>query len=450
MNTQFVVRVLFFSVSLAAVCPLAIAAPIDEVNVTVPKYAELPSEVPELKEAQDLYRKGNVDEALEMLEEATRRQSNLPPAQLMMARLHLSHNQIALGRSLLEQTAIDHREHPEVYLLFGNLALAEGQLTDAILHYERALEVGTPADWPENQKKKLEMECHAGRAIVAERRKDWPVAVDALTDWMKLDAMNPNVRDRLGTALFMAGDDRSAFEQYQAAARMDDKMNPAEVSMGVMYGRRGDYEKASQWFGHALKKYPRDARVHYELAGVALIQDRAGEAKQHADKAAEMGLENMALTMQRGLIARQLKDWAQAEKFFSQAVQESPGDFEAMNQLALVLAEQPDEDKRQRALEFAQFNARQYPRSTQSLSTLGWVLYKLGRYDEAEQTLRTAAANPQVRRETIYFLARVLEKNARKDHLKKAYDRIQDLVNEPGLFILRPEARQWLQTAKVD
>ena len=48
-----------------------------------------------------------------------------------------------------------------------------------------------------------------------------------------------------------------------------------------------------------------------------------------------------------------------------------------------------DKDKKNRAVQLAEINARQYPRSAAALSTLGWVYYRMGRAADAEQALRS-------------------------------------------------------------
>ena len=93
-----------------------------------------------------------------------------------------------------------------------------------------------------------------------------------------------------------------------------------------------------------------------------------------------------------GLIARHLKDYAQAECQFEAVHQESPEDFQAGNQLALALVEQADPAKQQRSLQLAEANVRVYPRSPEALATLGRVYHRLGRRDEAERALQAAVS----------------------------------------------------------
>jgi len=406
--------------------------------------------MPELVAARTAYSKGRIEECRAQLKAARVKAENLPPVDLMLARLHFSHNKAAAGKQLLEEVAVAEANHPEVYLLFGNVALNEGRLTDAMLHFERSMNVGIPEEWTDDQKVALAREAFSGLAAVAEKRGDWYKAQVALKQLTKINPGDAKIRDRLGAALFMLGREEEAFDQFQTAARQDANMNEPEVSMAVMHLRRQEYEKAAQAFQNALQKYPNDGRICYEAAGMHLLTDNAQQAKRLADKAAALGLDTRELKMQRGYIARQLRDYEAAEKHFSAALAQSPADFEAINQLALVLAEQDDEAKQQRALELATLNVRRYPKSAPALSTSGWVYYKLGRKDEARRALQLAAAQPQVRSETLYYLARLLWESGDKDDARKVAARVQEAVEQPGLFVLRPEIKRWFAATAIN
>ena len=423
----------------------AMAAPIDDFSSPSATVNPAPGvDMPELVAARAAYAKGRFDEAEAQLKHAKAKASNLPPVLLMLTRLHFAHGKAAAGKALLEQVAIEEADHPEVYLLFGNLALSEGRITDALLHFEKSISLSPPTDWTNNQKVALLRESFSGQATVAERREDWFRAQVALKQLTKLRPTDAKIRDRLGAALFMLGREQEAFEQFQTSARLDPQLNPPEVSIAVMQVRNQEPDKAIKSFATAARKYPTDGRVHYETAGMYLLLDQAAQAKRHSEKAAELGLDTLKLKMQRGYIARQLGDYAQAERHFSDVVAAVPTFFEASNQLALVLSQQDSEKKQQKALELATLNARQYPKSSYALSTLGWVYYNLGRKDEALRTLQVAASQPTVRSETLYFLARVLWESGNKEDARKLSDRVKSSVEKPGLFVLRPEIRKWI------
>ncbi len=405
--------------------------------------------MPELVAARTAYAKGRFEECEAQLKLAKSKTPGLPPVELMLSRLHFSHKRTAAGQALLEEVATEHPNHPEVYLLFGNIALRAGRYTDALVHFEKSITLGVPSGWSEAQQVALLRESFSGQAKIAERREDWFKAQVALKQLAKYRPGDSSVRDRLGAALFMLGREQEAYEQFQTASRQDANINPPEVSMAVMCTRQQKFDKAKQIFQAAIRKYPSDKRVYHEAAAAWLLMDDANGADRLAQKAAQLGLDSPEHKMQRGYIARQLGKHADAETHFSSALVESPTNFEASNQLALALCEQ-DEAKRSRALEIATFNARQYPKSSYALSTLGWVYYKLGRTDEALRTLQAAASQPQVRSETMYFLARTLWENGNEQDARKVAEKVKLAVEQPGLFVLRPEIRRWFAETAIN
>lgn len=435
-----------FAWSAPAVVP---AAPIDQLgggDTTAPE-----GHVRELDAAIKAFRRGKIEICRELLDAAREKVPGLPPTDLMLSRLYISHDKPAAGRALLEKVAVEHKGHPEVYLLFGNVALDEGRLTDALLHFERSLQVSIPARWTRDQRRALLRASYDGQAKVAERREDWFVAQVALKQLVnKVEPNDAGFRDRLGVALFMLGREQEAFDQFKTSARLDPEMNHPEVSMAVMYARQQKYSKAEQAFKTAAEKYPDDGRVHYEWSGVLLTGDRAEEAREHAAKAAELGVDTIQLDLHRGYIARQLERYEEAERHFSSVLEKSPSHFEAMNQLALVMVEQQDDAKRGRALELATLNARRFRDSSYALSTLGWVYYKLGRFDQAEQALKLAAVKPRVRSETYYFLTRVLWEHGDRAEALQVAERVKSALDRPGLFVLRPHVKQWIASEAIN
>ena len=90
-----------------------------------------------------------------------------------------------------------------------------------------------------------------------------------------------------------------------------------------------------------------------------------------------------------------------------------------INQLALLLVEQPDEPKRQRAVEFARINAMLQPNSAESNITLAWVLYQIGNTRDAEAALRKGLAARNLSPDSNYLVAKILADQNRPDVAKQ-------------------------------
>jgi len=138
----------------------------------------------------------------------------------------------------------------------------------------------------------------------------------------------------------------------------------------------------------------------------------------------------------QGLLARYTKDYEAAVKIFEDLVRDEPGNFFPANHLALACAELPE--RRARAVQLAELNARQYPRLSDALATLGWVYFKSNRLDDAERLLKASAAGGQISSDTAYYYARVLKERGKLDEAKEL---LKKALESDGPFVSRADAK---------
>ena len=166
--------------------------------------------------------------------------------------------------------------------------------------------------------------------------------------------------------------------------------------------------------GLALLAAPKDFRTLLAAAQWSADAGEYAEAQKHIAAALQLSPDAPDAHFVEGAIALGLKDYPSAERAFHTVLEHSPANFAASNNLALALCESEDAKKKQQALEYATVNVRQYPRQGETFSTLGWVYYKLGRLDEAQQALSLAASAGVLAPETAYYLARLAVDRDRK------------------------------------
>jgi len=400
----------------------------------------------ELEKASELFQKGKIDDAYKSLQDAVKKKPALPPARLMLARLYLNAKQGPQTRQLLELATVENPNHPEIYLTHASIALAEGRVTEALLACQVALHKADDENWSADQKKQFRREARAGMAMAAEARQDWATARMHLTAWLELEPRNGQARQRLGHALFWLGSPDDASAELISAVRDDPALLPAAVSMGRLWTAKGDTVKGREWLEKAVQKEPGNARVHLAYGDWLLQQNRLEEAKLHIDTALKLDAKSRETERLRGLLARYQKDLATAERLFDALYRDSPADFFASNQLALVLIEHKDEDKRRRAVQLAEVNARQYQRSAEALATLGWIYFRTDRLEEAAKILNASISGGQASADTAYYLAKVMEKSGNKAEDVK--NLLQVAANTKGNFVYRKEVESWLDEIK--
>lgn len=399
----------------------------------------------EIQQAAEAFAAGDLRQCWEKLRTAYVKQPNIAPPKIMFARMLLSGGLLPQGRQVLEQAAVDHENHPELYLLLGQLAIADGRLSDAKLNFEKAQSLEIPDNWTEPQRNFLQRECLAGQTAVAERRGQWHFAAEKYKKRVEAEPQSAELRHRWAMALFLAGDASRAFEQFDYAYRLDETRDRPNVAIAAMLVDQGKFREADKYFAEALKDYPDDPKVHFARSAALLYEDRLDEAEQHAGRAAGLGMNSPLFLRHRSVLAMQRGDFAEAQKFCEIVLAKLPEDFTAKTNLALALVEQNDKAKHNRALEVAQQAAQQHPQHPQALAALGWVHFRLAQYDKAEPLLRAAAEAARREPMCLFFLTCALYKSDKKDESRLVAEQLRARLDQPGIFVFRSAARKWVE-----
>ncbi len=409
---------------------------------------ETPAAVPaeteqtELKDAATAFEDRDFAGALGLLQEAVRKYPQLPPARVIMAQWFLKTNQLVLARMSLERAVADSPNDPEAYVWLGKIAMSESRITEADLLYSKAASLVPGLTASAERKKNVQIQTNDGLAAVAELRGDWPKVQKHLEDWLKLDSSEAIAMQRLARALFQQKKVKESLAQLKAAAAIDKNILFPGARFALFYEQSGDHEAAKTWMDYAVKKAPNDSRVQLVAANWALETGQLPLAQKLADAALKIEPDSLRAMLLRGMVASFQKDYKTAEFYFQKAHTKSPLDFQASNNLALALVEQDDQAKRAKALQYAEGNAREYPNVPDAASTYGWVLYKLGRVDEAERVLKHLAAGGNFGPNAAYYMACVWAHKGKKEVAKKL---LESALANKGIFANRKEAETLLK-----
>ena len=222
------------------------------------------------------YRNGQTEVCLSHLKDAVASKPTLPPPDLILAGFHLKAHRYQHARALLEQFAAAGSRHPQLFLSFAELALAERRWTDASAHLEIAENLGPPVNWNESEKRWFQSTILKHRTAIAEQRGNWQQAALLMEKWLQFEP-DPLLRRRYAIALFADGKSSQAFEQFDIAHRSDARLSPPEVAMGALSLRQGEVEAANDWYAKAIAAHPNNAAARLEWSISLLYQDRAKE-----------------------------------------------------------------------------------------------------------------------------------------------------------------------------
>jgi len=455
-------RLSLLGFSVAAMCMFTqslLAAPLDDIELELPEQPEAtkspapattesttdPAPLSATEQAMQAYRRGDMEECLSHLRDLVAQKPTLPPPGLILAGFHVQARRHALAREELERIAATGSKHPQLFLTLSDLALAEGRLTDAWSHLEVAHRLGPPSNWSEKEQRWFRAAISRNRTAIAEIRGNWSEAVSHLELWLEQTPNSIPVRKRYATALFAAGKPSQAFEQFDLVYRRDEQQNPPEVAMAVLNFRERRFDRSEHWYKKAIEAHPSNATVRLEWAIALLHQDRAEDARKQSQMAEQLGLRSAALYVNRGMIARQLNETDEAISYLERALEQNPGHREATRQLALTLANLDERPGRQRALTLVEAIERTDNPRTKDVLTRAWVSYRAGKEDAARHLVQDALHELPSDSESLFLLGRLLVGLDEIDRARAVASRLRERIDEPGLFVMRPAARNWLK-----
>jgi uncharacterized protein (TIGR02996 family) len=384
------------------------------------------------------YRNRDYEGALQLLVRAKQKNPELPPAEVMLAKLHFAAKQTAVGQAALERAVRNQPDDPEAYLLLGELSLGEGRVTAAGLLFDRAATTNEKLPDSQRRKRNYQLRIFNGLATVAERREDWAAAESQLAAWVRADPENASAVERLGRARFMQGKYADAQKAFDYAKQKDATRPAAAVLMARLYHQQDKEAEAQKYFEQALAADANNLTTRVAYAQWLLERAEPDKAKAQIAAAAKIDPNSRDTLLLAGLAALMDKDYTGAEANLKSAHLVAPTNVDILSYLALALVAQSDDTKRQQATAFAALAARQDPKNGNLGVTLGWILYQLGRAREAEQSLNNALKTRNLSPDSRYLIAQVFFDRGRNQPATQLLD---TALKSNGIFVYRREAQ---------
>jgi predicted Zn-dependent protease len=405
----------------------------------------------EVDEAIKRFINRDVLAARTFLDTAKKKDPNLPPVDLMLAKMYfLSGNGVA-GRAALEKSAAENPDDPEPFLILADQAMQQGRTIEADALYEKGRELTNKFQGATKRKRNFEIRSRAGRASVAQRRKNWDTAVSDLQALLKIDPDNAIAHYRLGQTLFMLNKFQDGYNEFKEAKTKDKNLPDADVATALMYDQLDVADKATQsqkFFDRAMatnKNDPATVTAYAQWLIKSGSPQSIGKAETVLADARKANPGNLNLLILSGVAARMSKKMKPAEDFFVEALGIAPANGDVINQLALLLIEQSDQGKRERALQFAGMSSQLNNQNADAQITLAWVLYQLGRVADAENALRNGLNLGNPSPDSSYLVARILKDQNKVDPAKQLLKAALD-AETPGIFVYRQEAKALLDS----
>jgi tetratricopeptide (TPR) repeat protein len=340
--------------------------------------------------AEDLLLSDDLDGALALYSEVAQADSKDPRLQLRLSQIYRQKRDFAKARAAHERARALDPDNLEIRYNEVNLLDAEGKYQEAITALKAMLDSTAKRTYTASEQN--------NRAILMER---------------------------LG--LLYRGSEQYALavETFQKAAQLDPESGARAAAQVIDTWRQAkEFAKAEQEAAAALKKYPEDRTVKMVRAtlladlgrteeaaaatrqllngkndretylALAQIYDKGkkysemAQALDSAEKLSESGDEKEGVYFMRGAMYEKMQKLELAEAEFRKVLDINPNNASALNYLGYMLA-----DRNLRLPEARKLIARALelePDNGAFLDSLGWVDFRLGKFEDAEISLRQA------------------------------------------------------------
>jgi tetratricopeptide (TPR) repeat protein len=289
----------------------------------------------------------------------------------------------AAALEILAQVRALKPEDPGISLRLADryVQLGQAEQSEAVL---RELQERSPRN-PAAVSRLAELYLRSGRIPEASRQ------LEALR---KIDPANPVTYYFLGVVALQEKQFERARNHFERAVLLNPALEPAQTDLAVALLSLNRPEDAVAVLDRARKEVPPSFRLEY-LSGVARSQLKRFDQALEAYLAAEtLGATNQPpLTDHRfyfqvGALLERKGDEARCIEYLEKSLELKPDYDEALNHLGYLWAEKGKNLPRARAMIEQALQAE--PENPAYMDSMGWVLFKLGRYPEALEWLTQA------------------------------------------------------------
>jgi tetratricopeptide (TPR) repeat protein len=351
--------------------------------------------------AQLAFRSGSQAKMLDIAESGLKTLARHPWGFMTVAaELFIRGNNLQRAKDCITQ--LDSRGiNPEhIAFLNGLVSDSEGNTTEAIKHWQRAIELGSKS---------------------------------------------PTVRLAIASALVRSGDMSSAFRHLRAVVSEQPDYPAGWIALARLSAQTGNWTEAVEHSRKAVELAPKDteaALLHLQCTIQAQAASRTGIDNQalqtieqrlsEIEKSAAGGLQASLIRID---LALQRKDMAAAERLLAQAKQAYPEDVRVAMAQARLLA---DQDKLDEAVEVLNAATKQSPQAPEPAGYLAALHERKGDREQCEKALKDAMGRikePQARRDMGLTLVQFYTLWKRTDD---AYTTLLSMDNElPGDILIK-------------
>lgn len=232
--------------------------------------------------------------------------------------------------------------------------------------------------------------------------------------------------------LFGNGQFREAAEEYEKTVNLDGNNFKVWQQLLSSYEQMSNYSQLEKRSAAALELFPNRVIFYYYNANGAYHLDNFKKAAQAAQMGIDLGIGdrfvNIGLYTIAGDAYYKLKDYGYSFSSFDEALNIDPDNGYVLNNYAYYLSQQGQ--RLDKALTMSKKALDQQPDNPAYMDTYGWVLYKNGKYSDAQTYIKKALDKMPTDRELLEHMGDVLYQLGNKQEALVYWKKSRDNGNK--------------------
>ena len=321
----------------------------------------------------DLYLRGNkLDKAVKNIASYLGNPSVSEEIYKHVADSFAKFNKTDLGISVFKSFLMDFKNNSKLFYGLGFLYLSKSDTSQTIKIFEDAVKL------------------NPNTTYIKEALCDIYIDSNNLQKAKALfDDVGVDAKINIADAYFFNKNDEEADILYKKIKDENDNISIIYFRLGEIKYQGKKYKEAIINFSKAAEIEPSISETHFRLA---LSYFRLKDYKQsliYVDKSLEIKHKELRFLNLKADIVYNIGDFKKTENIYSEIFKIEPEYDLALNNYSYILSERGE--KLELALEMSRKAVKKKPENGSYLDTLGWIYYKLDRYEEALKYLKRAS-----------------------------------------------------------
>ncbi|MCI0531161.1 MAG: tetratricopeptide repeat protein [candidate division Zixibacteria bacterium] len=251
------------------------------------------------------------------------------------------------------------------------------------------------------------------------------------------DPQDPDIFIYLGQIDWLQKNLAGAESNFLNATRLTDTLLTAWLNLAAVYLEQDKLEEAEAAYQRCLTMATDSSGIYFEMGLRYTRANKWDQAEHNFRFLLQKNPTDEKVQLAIGNLYQQKGDFELAQKYFLEILAHDPDHATALNNLSYLWSERGI--NLEKSLQYVQKALEIEPENPAFLDSYGWVLYKLGELESAEENLRKALRLSQSDPEVYHHLGDLYQKKGEPGLARENWEKALEL--DPGNQILKEKLK---------